>query len=188
MKLARLSLESYNNSVRAFITYKYIIPHMTTVIAFRGTTLRDLTSIVNSRQKMVNESLYVHTGVYKRHLDMVHEIDQIVKNDEETVLTGHSLGGCQALVYADHLCRKYPHRRVLVVTFGSPPVTSKPIEHSNLRILRFETAQDVFPLLNLNRFVHSGRRICLPSYDSQYKLYKHHAMKEAYYNKLVSCL
>ena len=101
----------------------------TLIIAFRGTS--DLTDVATDLDSHIVEAwpdadVYAHRGFSERAKRVYEAFGEYVHPGTVQVwLTGHSLGGAAAHIYARRLLAEHPNLKVTLVTFGSPETFSQ---------------------------------------------------------------
>lgn len=100
------------------------------IIAFRGTSSREdvLTDLTITRDKLplvnVKEDEWplVHSGFLDQFFSVYKNLDDSVKENNQIVFCGHSLGGALATIGSLYYSYQYPDKDIACVTFGSPRV------------------------------------------------------------------
>jgi hypothetical protein len=104
------------------------------VVAIRGTVKTSFSNIVTDLKffkvdyEYCSKTCKVHTGFNTHYMSLRDGLDSGLKEaltkkpDGRIVITGHSLGGATATLYANHFKNLYPKKTVVLYTFGSPRV------------------------------------------------------------------
>jgi predicted lipase len=120
------------------------------VVAIRGTVVTSFKNLTTDLKFIKKGYHYchgcqVHSGFYDQTNSMVSGLDKAleealrIKPDADIIITGHSLGGAVATLYADHVLNRWPGKfqdRLSLVTFGSPRVGNKEFAAYSNRILK----------------------------------------------------
>lgn len=70
---------------------------------------------------------YVHGGFARRTLRLARDMNYFIENNDNFIISGHSLGGACSILLASHLVNA--NKKIdSVYTFGSPPLSSKGFE------------------------------------------------------------
>lgn len=137
------------------------------IIAFRGTSSRDdvLTDLNISREKLplmgMDKLLWpqVHSGFATQFFSVNKHLEDSIKDSDDIIFCGHSLGGALATIGSLYYKFQYPEKNISCVTFGSPRVGDDQfVFYFNERIknsLRYVNDNDPVPCLPTRwRFKH----------------------------------
>ena len=113
---------------------------------------------------------------------------ELVGNDNEVILTGHSQGGSSAQITAVYLADKYPDMKVNMINFGSPRLGNHAFklwseDLKNLASWRFVFRNDIVPrhILDTLGFRHAGHLFQINRYGA--KVYYRQRGKQGVYSK-----
>lgn len=159
-------------------------------------------------KKKLHRKVKVHNGFYKQ-LHHKGSYGLIVNNLLELLneypydiyITGHSLGGALATLFAYELSTTYPGLKMNVITFGSPRVGNKDFMddfefHRNIKCYRVKNSRDYITMVPKYHYYHVGtelklnslsinkNRLSLFQYYKRYFLAVDHKMKQ-YYDNIV---
>jgi predicted lipase len=155
------------------------------IIAFRGTSsITDLLffmeqfntkKLTTKDTKLSNEEPLVHSGFFN-HLNGVKNIlYKIIDkyNNYELHLTGHSLGGAVATLFAFLVSEKYNEKKINLVTFGSPRVGDSKWKtcfnnKKNIIYYRITNNRDIITVLPIWNYHHVGKHIYLDNKGLKY--------------------
>jgi predicted lipase len=168
----------YMGSVRFSGTYdSQAMVHETSdgevVVAFRGTeSLTDwMVNLTRYKTQFVHlPHTRVHAGFLKQYnalrSQIMRHISRLSNEHTRIIVTGHSLGGALATLFAAELAHTIPKLSVSCYAFGSPRVGDASFvkaihELSNLTIIRFNNAYDVIPWMPYFGFVHTNEVVHL---------------------------
>lgn len=104
----------------------------------------------------------------------------IKDKDADVLVTGHSLGGAVAILYAARLVDMgLDADRLQVITFGSPAVSNKifaNLYQDKLKLVRLVTNQDLIPtaLKSVGNYVQFGKEIKLPADPRKFDYFDQH--------------
>ncbi len=136
--------------------------HSESYIAFRGSSnihdFKDSLTIVPHRETLG----FVHKGYYNKYVNIQEAIENVLINDvsEHIIFTGHSMGGCVALLSAlktkDFLNKNNINKNIYCYMFGSPCVGDKDFlinaNHELKTVLGIDLDTDVISRIPLNPF------------------------------------
>lgn len=156
-------------------------------VVFRGTeSLQDCWNDIN----VIKEDIYncnIHAGFYKQvksvYDDIIYKIGPYIELFKYNVfITGHSLGGADATVFAFLLNNEYNDIIIKLITFGSPRVGDLKWKNTfdsinNIINLRITNNRDIVTVIPLIGYHHVGKQILLTK-DSLTKI---HDSKINYY-------
>ena len=130
------SFKSANGSQAGFVKYEHKNGIHNFSIAFHGTeSYQDALTDIDARKasgRPINIEGTVHKGMLDRYLESQQELKAIMnkviknkgiklgKDDVEMLVTGHSLGGAEAIAAATDLQGEYPEIIVNTTTFNAP--------------------------------------------------------------------
>ena len=139
----------------------------TLIVAFRGTSSSAdvFTDLTISRDRLVlsnmSEDKYplVHTGFLEQFCSVRENLDMDVKENNNIIFCGHSLGGALATISSLYYSFEYPEKNISCVTFGSPRVgDSRFVDYFDEKItnsLRYVNDNDPVPCVPTRmRFKH----------------------------------
>lgn len=139
----------------------------TLVVAFRGTSSKEdiLTDLSISREKLplgnVPEEQWplVHSGFVEQFFSVNKNLEGSIKENDNIIFCGHSLGGALATIGSLYYSFQYPEKDIACVTFGSPRVgDSRFVSYFDERIsksIRYVNDNDPVPCLPTRlRFKH----------------------------------
>ena len=144
------------------------------VIAFRGSeSCTDwLVNMLRYRRRFhCIKGALVHAGFLMQHMAMwdqtIKHLSSCMDRYNDILVTGHSLGGALATLFAARISCLYPELSVSCYTFGTPRVGNlKFVEGihmlTNLSILRVNNANDVATWAPFCGFMHTPEVIQIP--------------------------
>jgi len=156
-------------------------------VVFRGTeSLKDCWNDIN----VIKEDIYncnIHAGFYKQvksvYDNIISNIDPYIKLFKYNVfITGHSLGGADATVFAFLLNTDYNDIIIKLITFGCPRVGDIKWKNTfdninNIINIRITNNRDIVTVIPLIGYHHVGKQILLTKdyftniYDSNINFY-----------------
>lgn len=103
------------------------IQHNIVYVTFRGTSSKeDVLADMNILPQKLKDGMYVHQGFYLQFMSIESEITSFLSRNKDSYnaihFAGHSLGGAVSHIAAAHYAEKYPDKKVVCHTFGSPRV------------------------------------------------------------------
>lgn len=175
--------------------YIFVLENKYLTIAFVGTdSFKDVYLDMESHCTKINEfgnngnndcCPCIHSGFLKQYQSVIIQINVVIskilsnnKHIKHVLVTGHSLGGALASIFAtlqnDILKSKYGIEEIITITFGSPRVGNKSfaqIAENKIDVIqRFVYKHDPVPtMLNAPRFWHIGNETRL----GENKIWKH---------------
>jgi predicted lipase len=163
------------------------------VIAFRGTeSWKDwMVNIMRVRSRFPSiTGAAVHTGFRLQHDALWDKIITQLRTyttlDKGILVTGHSLGGALATLFAVSVAGRMPNIRVSCFVFGSPRVGNRKFVEGiqnvrNLSVLRINNAYDIIPCIPWMGYTHTRDFITLPVKHARwYQIRKRHSMHNMY--------
>lgn len=168
--------------------------------SFRGTTsLKDKLTDIDILSTKFFGKIRVHSGFYdqlfksvkyydfyNKFVDIVGSKNPLLDTPYEIYVTGHSLGGALASLFAFKLATTLD-RKVNIITFASPKVGNYYWKyafdrHPNIKNLRVMVSSDPIPLTPIINYYHVAKVLCL--YSGKFLWYiEDHSIKT--YKKLV---
>lgn len=92
-------------------------------VAIRGTSsFKDVSTDLNVFRTEIKDDIKIHGGFYNSFLSIVDEFDRHTSSVNHIIFGAHSLGSSIGVLLAYHVAKKYPHKKVEMVGFGSPKV------------------------------------------------------------------
>ena len=137
----------------------------------------------------------VHAGFYKQYSALKEMVLSAVStyvssNDVSRVLvTGHSLGGSLATMFAVDLAQKYPDLPVICHTFCAPRIGDRTFVHgleyiANLRLLRVYNPSDIITWIPYFGFHHAGETYVVRSPGPKWYQFKRKHSLDQFFSAL----
>lgn len=169
----------------------YVKEEGSTYIAFRGTKnrndMRDAVNILPTE----TEHGSVHSGFYRKYLDVQNELNNLlIEEDSDNIyFTGHSMGGCLALISSVNSFSILPNKNLYCYMFGSPIIGNKMFIDNAEAVLKslvsIELESDIVPLIPLNpSFKRPSNVLIMPDNNNIINIMKNHSCM-AYYKSLL---
>lgn len=178
--LAKCSDRAYRNIISEegdiLLTHKNISCTVSkkfnmTIVSFRGTddAFDWITNVSRWKTSFMGMQCKVHSG-FLNDMELIYEsvLKQINDIYPDIWVTGHSLGGAVAILFATKFAIKNANKFVNVTTFGSPRIGDRKFKSmcdsiSNLNARRIHNRYDIVTYLPYFRFFHVGKKIKISS-------------------------
>jgi len=173
----------------------YIKENDSTYIAFRGT--KNKGDIREALKVVPIETIngLVHSGFYGKYLDFKDELEAMLKDDESENIyfTGHSMGGCLALISSvssfNLLGDILNNKNIYCYMFGSPVVVNRMfLDNAEIvlkSLISIELESDIIPQIPLNPvFKRPSNVLSIKDSNNIINVMKNHSCM-AYYKSIL---